>query len=338
MQAVKTDMLPSMNHLAYVFPLPFWQGRRMEKLVFSFIWKGGTELVSRAQMFKHLRKGGRGVPCLTWKTTALFTAFAARLVIQTQEHKAYFLARFWLGWPLRQVIGWSNRVPWSVDRPDHYRVVADIIKKNPWCLEQSLVLDHRKLYARLVETAVGEIKWTRLPVEVNWQALQPDFLIGVCKDLNWLAALGRLPVRERLYRHSQGRSPWCPGGCGIEETIEHALWSCPGAVSLWRAVAGWWSEWRGPMITRDLVLYGSGLRKVENDRRRVVWVVVSEGKRILWEWRSRCLRKQLPSIEPQSLFWALMASVSKEIKGYRAAFGEEMVERVWGGLARVGVG
>ncbi len=101
---MKADVLPSINHLAYVFPLPFWQGRRMEKLVVSFIWRGGSELVSRAQMFHHLGEGGRGVPCLPWKVTAVFTAFTARLVVQTLEHKAHVLARFWLGWPLRLLI------------------------------------------------------------------------------------------------------------------------------------------------------------------------------------------------------------------------------------------
>lgn len=337
-QVVKADVLPRINHLAYVFPLPFWQGRRMEKLFFSFIWKGRTELVSRSQMFHHLGKGGRGVPCLPWKVAALFTAFAARIVVQALEHKAYVLARFWLGWPLRHLIGWSNRVPWSLDRPEHYKVAADIIKGNPWCLEQSLLLNHRKLYVRLMECSIREARGAGPPIEVNWLSLQPDYLEGRCKDVNWLAALGRLPVRERLYRHGQGRSPLCPVGCGGEETIEHALWSCPGAASLWGTVAGWWREWGGPLITRDLVLYGVGLGNMEKERRRVVWVAVSEGKRILWEWRLRCLRKQLPGLEPQKLFSTFLASLVKEVNGYKSVYGEEKMRGVWGGLPRVGVG
>lgn len=166
-QVVKADVLPSINHLAYIFPLPFWQGRRMEKLVFSFIWKGRTELVSRSQMFHHLREGGRGVPCLPWKVAALFTSFVARLVVQALEHKAYVLAQFWLGWPLRHLIVWSNRVPWSLDRSEHYKVAADIIQGNPWCLEQSLLLNHRKLYVGLRESLVREVRRAGPPTEVN---------------------------------------------------------------------------------------------------------------------------------------------------------------------------
>ncbi len=69
--------------------------------------------------------------------------------------------------------------------------------------------------------------------------LQPTYLAGFCKDLNWLAALGRLPVREQLYRHVSGKSPKCPVGCGQDETVEHTFWSCPGAVSFWKIVTAW---------------------------------------------------------------------------------------------------
>lgn len=36
LEVVKTDLLPSLNYLAYVFPVPFWYGRKLEKLFFSF--------------------------------------------------------------------------------------------------------------------------------------------------------------------------------------------------------------------------------------------------------------------------------------------------------------
>ncbi len=64
----------------------------------------------------------------------------------------------------------------------------------------------------------------------------------------------------------------------------------------------------------------------------------SEGKRILWEWRLRCLRKQLPGLEPQKLFSTFLASLVKEVNGYKSVYGEEKMRGVWGGLPRVGVG
>ncbi len=242
---MRANLLPCLNHLAYIFPVPFWCGRKLEKLVFSFIWRNGAEMVARTQMYRHQMEGGRGVPCIPLKMEALFSSFAASLVTRSSEHKASLLAQFWLAFPLRSMISWRGTRPWSVDRPEHYQKVADLIVRKPWCLEQSLILKHKKLYSHLRDELVKEAERVSLPYGVEWSILQPSFLAGACKDLNWLAALGRLPVRERLYRHGQVRTPLCPVGCGQEETIEHALWSCPGAAGLWRLIERWWREWGG---------------------------------------------------------------------------------------------
>lgn len=201
-----------------------------EASFFSFCEKNSTEMVARGQMYKLMRDGGRGVPCIPLKMEAIFCSWTARLASQEREHKARFLAQFWLGFPLRSLGNWRGTMPWSTNRLEHYRRAADFFARKPWSLEHSLILEQRKLYHRLSEELVEGVQKAVTPNEVNWLMLQPTFLPGFCKDLNWLAALGRLPVRERLYRHGSGRSPLLPTGCGKEETIEHALWSCPRAV------------------------------------------------------------------------------------------------------------
>lgn len=337
-EVVRADLLPSLNYLAYIFPVPFWCGRKLERLVFSFIWRNGAEMVARTQMFRHRREGGRGVPCIPLKMEALFSSFAVGLVARNTEHKARFLAQFWLAFSLRSMIAWRGTRPWSADRPEHYQKVVDLIVRKPWCLEQSLILEHRKLYSRVRDELVKEAERVVPPYGVEWSILQPSFLAGYCKDLNWLAALGRLPVRERLYRHGQVRTPLCPVGCGQEETIEHALWSCPGAAVLWQLVERWWRKWGGPVIRRDLVLRGEGLKEMGQEHRKVVWGVISQGKYILWEWRTTCVKKQLPRMVPQRLFGRLLGKIVIEVKAYKECYGEEEARRVWGGLPRVGVG
>ncbi len=39
----------------------------------------------------------------------------------------------------------------------------------------------------------------------------------------------------------------------------------------------WWERWRGPIITRDLVLYGLGLDVFDAERRRVIWGTIQRG-------------------------------------------------------------
>lgn len=331
LEVVRADLLPSLNHLAYIFPVPFWHGKKLEKLVFSFLWRNGTEMVARAQMYRPLREGGRGVPCIPLKMEALFSSFAAHLVACTTEHSAKFLAQFWLAFPLRSMVPWRGTMPWSADRPDHYRKVADLVAGNPWCLEESVILDHRKLYCRRREEMLEVGGKSAQPCGVEWSILQPSYLAGYCKDLNWLAALGRLPTRERLYRHGQGTSPLCPVGCGQEETIEHALWSCPGAAAFWLLVRRWWENWEGPHITRDLVLKGEGLKDLAKDRRRVVCGIISEGKNILWEWRTECVRKQLQCFSTKRLFSCLLSKIAKEVICFKLYHGEEESRKIWGG-------
>ncbi len=323
LEVVRADLLPSLNYLAYVFPVPFWYGRKLERMVFSILWKKGTEMVTRAQMYCHVNEGGRGVPCIPLKMEAIFFSSSARLATQEAVHKARFLAQFWLAFPLRSISSWRGTMPWSTSRPAYYQRVADFVVGKSWCLDQSLILQHKQLYSRMRDELVEGAEKVVPPYRVSWAMLQPSYLTGFCKDLNWLAALGRLPVRERLYRHGSGKSPRCPGGCGLDETVEHTFWSCPGAVAFWKLVMAWWERWGGPKITRNLVLYGEGLGGFVKEGRRVIWVVVSERKHILWEWRTECLRKQTPHLASETLFLRLLGKIAAEVKAFKYFFVEE---------------
>ncbi|KAK3566630.1 hypothetical protein QTP86_001689 [Hemibagrus guttatus] len=274
--AACSDLLAGLNHLALVFPIPFVTGRRLERALFTFIWGGRSEQVSRTTMCTEREKGGRGVACIPLKTMAMHVAFLTKLVRGTEGHMASLFARFWIGFALRAVIPWKGTSPWSTDRPWHYQKVAEFIRGHPWCLVDGLVLDHRKLYKRWRDCWAAQSGQTHPQMPgVEWAAMQPTWLDGASKDLHWLGALRRLPVRERLYRHGISPTPLCPIGCGGEETVEHALWSCPVAARFWRRVSEWWSAEEGAGIDRDLVLYGRGLKRMGPETANPLWQTVS---------------------------------------------------------------
>lgn len=314
--AVNSDLLASLNHLAYVFPIPFMTGRRLERVIFTFIWGGRTEKVARVRMYMERKRGGRGVACAPLKTMAMYVAFLARLVREGEGHASALLARFWLGFSLRTVIPWSGTLPWSLDRPWHYQKAAEFLRDQSWCLADSLVLDHRKLYESWRDRCAAQSGDPVLRVaDIEWTALQPTWLDGASKDLHWLGALGRLPVRERMYRHGSSHTPLCPVGCGGEETVQHALWSCPVAAQFWRRVSEWWTAEGGVALSRDLVLYGSGLRLIEPERVKSLWQVVSVAKCVVWGMRCECIRSQSPQILQKNLLHAFRVRLNKLKQG-----------------------
>ncbi|KAK2912144.1 hypothetical protein Q8A73_006264 [Channa argus] len=71
---LKADMLSSVLHLAYVFPLPVAIRRPLARTIFDFLWGGRYELVALGRMMSGLAEGGRDVPDLPLKLDTIFVA------------------------------------------------------------------------------------------------------------------------------------------------------------------------------------------------------------------------------------------------------------------------
>lgn len=119
------------------------------------------------------------------------------LVVQPSSHLASCFPRYWLGFLLRSLVPLEQSSLWSFERPWHYESMAQVCTRS---IEGGLKLKHKSLCNHLRDGQ--EVPYTRLIVghDVIWESLQPSYLEGEIKDLNWLSALGQLPVRERMYR------------------------------------------------------------------------------------------------------------------------------------------
>lgn len=247
MLAIKTDILPVLNRLAYVFPVPYGVRRRLDTLVFRFVWAGKTELVTRHVMCRPPGAGGRGVPWVSLKALCLHVSFQARLVTGAFAHKAEILARFWLGFTLRAIRPLDVLAPWSPDLPWHY--------------------DRAGL------------------------------------------------------------------GCGGVESTDHALWSCPEVVLVWSLVGAW----VGPALSRHLspglVARGASLDNLPRRTRLVLWTVVSEAKRVIWERRTASVRLSGPLGGPQELLFKTRWAVWGYVRACAKVGGSPEARRVWGHLA-----
>lgn len=88
-----------------------------------------------------------------------------------------------------------------------------------------------------------------------WRAIWWLNVPGFVKHFMWKACYNILPIKKNLDKKSVIQNPSCPICISEEETIVHALWSCPAASDVWGITStlmrkwstmaiNWWSLWQ----------------------------------------------------------------------------------------------
>jgi len=62
-------------------------------------------------------------------------------------------------------------------------------------------------------------------------------------------------------------------------------------------------------LTRNLVIYGEGLERQRDDVRKGVWIIVTEGKRFLWNHRTSMLRVKKPRMDSKLIVCCVLTRV-----------------------------
>ena len=281
---LRADILPGLIYLAYIYQLPVRLRRELVRAVFRFLW-GGYEYVRREVMYMAVGEGGRDVPHFPIKLDVLFYSNLCVALVAPQVHKFQFFARFWFAARVRFLVGWDNKVPRGERAPAHYVQVGRWASRHTECTDRELVLRHRALYKALKDR-LRPAGGTGVPGQKDvWAAIQPKGLENRLRDLNWLVAYGRLPVRDVLYRHKLTKNRFCPReGCGREEeTVGHVFWSCPFAQEVWGLMGRRYRCVRG--VTRKGVIFGRGLGGLKGRVRFLVLLLLSLAKHKIWVGR-----------------------------------------------------
>ncbi|KAK2877605.1 hypothetical protein Q8A73_019124 [Channa argus] len=161
---LKADMLSSVLHLAYVFPLPVAIRRPLARTIFDFLWGGRYEWVARGRMMSGLAEGGRDDLDLPLKLDTIFVASLLQDMASEVGHPASLGMKYFFLYAARGILNWSNVSPRSEQLPWHYAWVAKVVrgKVNPSPL-------------------LG------VPSSV-WVGVQAVDLSNGLKDLNWAGA------------------------------------------------------------------------------------------------------------------------------------------------------
>ena len=331
---VKAVLLPLLLHLAYVFPVPARVKLALTSAMFRFLWGGRYEHVRRDLMYMPQAKGGRGVPRVPLKLDVLYACFACNLVLERVEHKCFYFARLFLANTLRHLVPLTHVAPRADVPSPAYRAVMRVLGQCPALVAEGSRMQHRQLYHSIANRQV--VAPEGVPLDLDWGGLSGGRAPGVVRDLHWLCAMGRLSVRDVLYRHGCSASPLCPRGCGVAETVAHAFWECRFAGVYWGLVQAL-LRGVGPTFTlsRAGVLYKKGVGGLGTVARGVVWEVLGYAKWVLWEDRMAIVRMRLRVLTPNQLFHRFSGRVAERIRGDGVARGWDWVREYWGGLEKL---
>ncbi|KAK2875437.1 hypothetical protein Q8A73_024049 [Channa argus] len=286
---LKADILSSVLHLAYVFPLPVAIRRPLARTIFDFLWGGRYEWVALGRMMSGLAEGGRDVPDLPLKLDTIFVASLLQDMASEVGHPASIGMKYFFLYAARGILNWSNVGPRSEQLPWHYALVAKWLRAHPKALEDGIWKQQRVLY-RVVRGKVNPSPLLGVPssVTVGVQAVGQS---NGLKDLNWAFLHRTLPVRDKIHRHGLGRSPLCPRpSCGAGETAYQVMWECSFARQLWakakkvvgRAKPDLTLSWQ--VVERGFV--GAHIRSGWG----ILWLLLSLYKRGLWLARQELVR------------------------------------------------
>ncbi|KAK2877597.1 hypothetical protein Q8A73_019116 [Channa argus] len=275
-----------------VFPLPVTIRRPLARTIFNFLWGGRYEWVARGRMMSGLAEGGRDVPDLPLKLDTIFVASLLQDKASEVGHPASLGMKYFFFYAARGILNWSNVSPRSEQLPWHYAWVAKWLRAHAEALEDGIWKQQRVLY-RVVRGKVNPSPFLGVPSSVT-VGVQAVGQTNGLKDLNWACLHRTLPVRDKIHRHSLGRSPLCPRpSCGAGETAYHVMWECSFTRQLWakakkvvgRAKPDLTLTWQ--VVERGFV--GAHIRSGWG----ILWLLLSLYKRGLWLARQELVRNEV---------------------------------------------
>ena len=236
-------------YLASVTYIPNTVIKKINSLIFPFVWGKKREWLSRDTASQPLDRGGLGVVDITKKVSAFRVLWVKRFLLGEKRgwHSFFrhYLRRAFLAEPVSRVFN-LRQIGTSTQRklPPFYREVISAWLQvgghhapGGWVVPctgaDPLALSNitsRDVYTILVRDSGYEHrcveKYSALGVEWRtvWKNLDLMRHDRVALDTSWLVAHGVLPTADRLLWFGMTVSPWCH--CGRRESIEHLFVEC----------------------------------------------------------------------------------------------------------------
>ncbi|CAJ0948231.1 unnamed protein product [Ranitomeya imitator] len=220
---IKALLLPIMLYLSYVYPPSDLVAKKLQRMLFEFIWSSKFEKVKRKTMHKPHHLGGKDKK-KKWVSISLTCP------VLLSPPKQYVI--------LEKVVRLYDLE--SIDMPT---------LKNPRKLLQQI----RK---QEVMAPISYYSFNR--VAKVWKIVNAPYLTNQHKDLAWMIVQECLPTRDFQYKRRLSSIQTCPRHqCNNDETTMHLIWNCDFAQQVWKQCGELLKFLSGlNFLSHEVVLYG----------------------------------------------------------------------------------
>ena len=258
---INTLALSGLWYTGSVVPLPAWAEKKINQIIFDFLWSGKNEQIKCEVCYLPYELGGLKVVNVALKCRALLAKSAVFITDSQYKAKWVYLARYFVGRDLGRLHGlWGflkcHTKPHALFAPSYYQSVVSAVKdiKDLFVMFVGKSLAVRVIYAELLVVSRVRIRsWAlwqdKLGRTIPWSKVYVHSYRGFStnqehdvffKVVHYVLKTGEyFSTWNRL--HICLDCSFCPGQL---ETLEHLFLDCVFAREVWR--------WASPLFCKLL--------------------------------------------------------------------------------------
>ena len=218
--------------------------RKIERIIFTFVWTNQHEALKRNTVYNSFDKGDLNITDIKTKLDAFLVKQVIQL-INGHEAKWTFFAIYWLGLHIRQYVPAyaSLSIPHAEKIPQYYKYALLLFRKfetlSPQFMNQGKITI-TFIYSKLLQPTLVEPGCITIYPTINftqvWPRIQSEFVDRNYRDLAWRIAHHILPTQSLLHRYHISDNAKCYLCKQAVESISHLFYECNILKGLWHFV------------------------------------------------------------------------------------------------------
>jgi hypothetical protein len=292
----KTFLLSKLWYIANFMVIGEKTIRKLERMLFSFIWNGSIESVKRGTLFLPLERGGLNMMSIRARLkTIMFQNYA--YIIKNKERAAYQACIFWMKMCMKDHLTINfNIIPQGMDRdrPLYYTRMIECVKKikeiDSEYLNNISECKSKITYRYFVKEYYIKPKVESKYKVCDWGEIYKNSLINTqWSDLqvfNYKVLFDALPCNQRFNNRIKNKCYLCNRS---GETRDHLFVHCPVTIDLFAGIKVF-------LLKQDLVLDHNIIMSVSLAKPDLR--IISIFKYALWSLRNKC---RISSVENKNI-------------------------------------